>query len=99
MNVARNGGTAADIFPAADNVAAKTGTSQVGNGAHNTDDWMIAFAPANYPTIAVAVVMPFQVTSATGAVVAGPIMKCLIEGALALQSGLPASGISTTCSS
>ncbi len=98
VNVARYG-TAAGIFPAADNVAAKTGTSQVGNGAQNTDDWMIAFAPANNPTIAVAVVMPFQVTSATGAAVAGPIIKCLVEGALALQSGLPASGTSTTCSS
>ena len=92
-------GTAQGVFPAADDVGAKTGTSQVGNGVQNTDDWMIAFAPASNPTIAVAVVVPFQVTSATGNSVAGPIMRCLVEGALALQSGSPASGTSTTCPS
>jgi len=92
-------GTAAGVFPANLDVGAKTGTSQVGNGVQNTDDWMIAFAPASHPTVAVAVVMPFQVTSATGASVAGPIMRCLVEGALALQAGLPASGTSTTCPS
>ncbi|MDE3007893.1 MAG: penicillin-binding protein 2 [Acidobacteriota bacterium] len=92
-------GTAAGIFPAADNVAAKTGTAQVGNAAKNTDDWMIAFAPANAPTIAVAVVLPFQSISQEGATAAGPVIKCLVEGALALQAGLPASGTSTTCPS
>ena len=96
VNVAKFG-TAAGIFPAADDVGAKTGTAQVGNGVQNTDDWMIAFAPASKPTIAVAVVMPFQLTSATGASVAGPIMRCLVEGALALQAGQPAYGTSSTC--
>ena len=98
VNVARYG-TAAGLFPSADDVGAKTGTSQVGNGVQNTDDWMIAFAPASSPTIAVAVVMPYQVTSATGASVAGPIIKCLVEGALALQAGTPASGTPSTCAS
>jgi hypothetical protein len=41
--------------------------------------------------------MPFQAKNAFGATVAGPIVKCLIEGALALQAGLPTSGTSTTC--
>jgi peptidoglycan glycosyltransferase len=90
-------GTAAGIFPANLDVAAKTGTAQTGNSAQNTDDWMIAFAPATNPTVAVAVVLPFQRTSATGASVAGPIIKCLVEGVLALQSGQPASGTPTTC--
>jgi peptidoglycan glycosyltransferase len=90
-------GTAYGIFLPADNVAAKTGTAQTGNSVDNTDDWMIAFAPANAPTVAVAVVMPFQAKNAFGATVAGPIVKCLIEGALALQAGLPTSGTSTTC--
>jgi peptidoglycan glycosyltransferase len=91
-------GTAAGVgFPAADNVAAKTGTAQTGNGAQNTDDWLIAFAPANHPTIAVAVVLPFQVISATGASVAGPVIRCVVEGALAVQAGQPASGTATTC--
>ncbi|HVA70219.1 MAG TPA: penicillin-binding transpeptidase domain-containing protein [Acidimicrobiales bacterium] len=90
-------GTAYGVFPAADNVAAKTGTSQVGNSSQNTDDWMIAFAPASDPTIAVAVVLPFQVTSATGASVAGPVMRCLVEGALAIQSGQRFSMTGSTC--
>ncbi len=90
-------GTASGIFLPADDVAAKTGTAQVGNLAKNTDDWMIAFAPASAPTIAVAVVLPFQPISATGAAYVGPIIKCLVEGALALQSGQPPTGTSTTC--
>ena len=58
---------------------------------------MIAFAPATNPTIAVAVVMPFQPVTTEGATVAGPIVKCLVEGALALQSGHHAYGTATTC--
>lgn len=92
-------GTAAGIFLPADEVGAKTGTAQTGNSAKNTDDWMIAFAPASHPTVAVAVVVPFQSVSGTGAQVAGPIMKCVIEGALAIQAGKPATGTSTTCPS
>jgi peptidoglycan glycosyltransferase len=92
-------GTAAAVgFLPQDDVAAKTGTAQVGSILTNdTDDWMIAFAPANNPTIAIAVSVPFQTYSATGAVIAGPIMKCMIEGALALQAGKPITGTSTTC--
>jgi hypothetical protein len=41
--------------------------------------------------------MPFQATSAFGSTVAGPIVKCLIEGALALQSGQPPTGTASTC--
>ena len=37
-----------------------------------TNDWMIAFAPANDPKVAVAVVVPNQPGSATGAEVSGP---------------------------
>ena len=96
QNVVRRG-TAYGIFPANLDVAAKTGTSQTGNSAKNTDDWMIAFAPATHPTIAVAVVIPFQPVSQTGASVAGPIIKCVVEGALAIQAGLPAHGTATTC--
>ena len=96
VNVARFG-TAAGIFPYDLDVAAKTGTAQTGNSLKNTDDWMIAFAPATDPTVAVAVVMPFQAESAFGATVAGPIVKCLIEATLALQSGHKVAGTSTTC--
>ena len=92
-------GTAAEVgFLPADDVAAKTGTAQVGDNLKNdTDDWMIAFAPADDPTVAIAVSVPFQTFSATGAEVAGPITKCLIEGTLALQAHLPVTGTATTC--
>jgi peptidoglycan glycosyltransferase len=79
-------GTAQGVFSPADNVAAKTGTAQVGDAAKHTDDWMIAFAPANDPTVAVAVVMPYQATQNFGATVAGPIVNCLVEDALAIES-------------
>jgi peptidoglycan glycosyltransferase len=91
-------GTAAGIFLAQDDVAAKTGTAQIGNNLTNdTDDWMIAFAPASDPTIAIAVSVPFQGYSATGAQIAGPVMACMIEGALAEEAGQPITGTSTTC--
>jgi len=96
VNVAKYG-TAYGVFPASEDAAAKTGTAEVSAGVSDTDDWMIAFAPANDPTVAVAAVVPFQAPSATGKSVVGPIMTCLMEGALALQAGQPASGTSTTC--
>jgi len=89
-------GTASGIFAPQDDVAAKTGTAQERNNTQ-TDDWMIAFAPASHPTVAVAVVMPYQPKSFFGATVAGPIVKCLIEGALAIQAGQPSTGTSSTC--
>lgn len=76
-------GTAAGIFPPQDDVAAKTGTAQVGQGNTATTDWMIAFAPANDPKVAIAVVLPNQVLSGTGAAVAGPVMNQMIQAALA----------------
>jgi len=90
-------GTASGVgFLPQDEVAAKTGTAQT-RGNTETDDWMIAFAPASHPTVAVAVVVPFQPKSFYGATVAGPIVKCLIEGALAIQAGQPSTGTSSTC--
>ena len=97
VNVVKFGTLSGVGFLSIDNVAGKTGTAQTGNIQKNTDDWVIAFAPANDPTVAVAVVVPFQPTANFGATVAGPIVKCLVEGALAIQAGLPPSGTSTTC--
>jgi penicillin-binding protein A len=83
QGVAKPGGTAAGVgFPSYLNVAVKTGTAQVGNTAENTDDWMIGFAPANDPKVAVAVVVPYQRKEADGADVAGPIMKAVLEAAI-----------------
>jgi peptidoglycan glycosyltransferase len=80
------GGTAANVgFPAALDAAVKTGTAQTGNPLANTDDWMIGFAPANDPQIAVAVVVPLQHQADNGAGVAGPIMKTMLEAGTAFS--------------
>jgi penicillin-binding protein A len=80
-------GTAYGIFSPALDVAVKTGTAQTGNAAGNTDDWMIGFAPANNPKIAVAVVLPLQPFAGTGAAYAGSIMKAMLDAAALLPSG------------
>jgi len=49
-----------------------------------TNDWMIAFAPANDPRVAVAVVIPNQPSDQTGASTSGPPMKTILGDALAL---------------
>ena len=92
-------GTASGIFNPALKVAAKTGTAQASLSQVNnhTDDWMIAFAPADHPVVAIAVLVPNQVLSATGASVAGPIMNCMIEGGLALAAKQPVANTSSTC--
>lgn len=84
VNVANNG-TARGVFniPGVQ-VAAKTGTAQVGTSQVSTN-WMIAFAPANAPRVAVAVVVPGQpglTSEAQGATVAGPIANSVLASAL-----------------
>jgi peptidoglycan glycosyltransferase len=84
MQAVVTNGTATQVgFPAAWNVAAKTGTAETGPNATLTNDWMIAFAPANDPKVAVAVVVPNQPGSSTGAEVSGPPMKTILGDALA----------------
>jgi peptidoglycan glycosyltransferase len=97
QNVVKYGTASGVGFLTEDDVAAKTGTAQTGNAKKNTDDWLIAFAPATDPTVAVAVVIPYQPTANFGATIAGPVVKCLVEGALALQAGQPPTGTATTC--
>jgi len=79
------GGTASGVgFPFQEHVAAKTGTAQTGTaGNGQTDDWMIAFAPADAPKVALAVVLPHQPRDETGAVIAGPVMKAMLQATLA----------------
>ena len=67
-------------FPSYLCAAVKTGTAQTGLNVNH--DWMIGFAPANNPQIAVAVVVPYQNISSDGASVAGPIVKQVMEEAL-----------------
>jgi penicillin-binding protein A len=91
------GGTASGVgFPAQYDVAAKTGTAQTGNKKKNTDDWLIAFAPATDPTIAIAVVVPYQPTPDFGATIAGPIVKALVDAYFAQLNGTSPSGTTTT---
>ena len=85
MQAVVTNGTATGVgFPAAWNVAAKTGTAETGPNATLTNDWMIAFAPANNPKVAVAVVVPNQPGSSTGAEISGPPMKTILGHALAV---------------
>jgi penicillin-binding protein A len=77
-----NQGTAYGIFPSSWQVAAKTGTAQVGTGNTATTDWMIAFAPASHPVVAMAVVVPDQTKSDTGAEVSGPIVCTMLSAIL-----------------
>lgn len=85
VEVVTSGTASRDGFPPAWDVAAKTGTAQTGLGNTLTTDWMIAFAPASNPTVAIAVAMPHQPVDLTGAIVAGPIVKTMIQAVLAGQ--------------
>ncbi|WEV72410.1 penicillin-binding transpeptidase domain-containing protein [Bifidobacterium sp. ESL0790] len=61
-------------------VAAKTGTAQIGISNASIDGWVIGYAPADDPKIAVAVVVHH--TDVLGSYAAGPIMKAMMEEAL-----------------
>jgi len=79
-------GTAAGVFPTNWDVAAKTGTAQVGAFGPNppfTTDWLIAFAPVGQSKVAIAVVLPNQPGDATGAKYSGPLVKQILGDVLA----------------
>lgn len=77
-------GTATRVQIPGITVAAKTGTAQtVGNNSHA---WFIAFAPAEAPKIAVAVIVESQPglgDNVTGGQIAAPIARQVIQAALA----------------
>lgn len=84
-------GTAQGVgFPSYLCAAVKTGTAQTGNNVN--DDWMIGFAPANNPQIAVAVVVPRQNIASDGAGIAGPIVNKI------MQTALPQGSVQQPCS-
>jgi peptidoglycan glycosyltransferase len=63
-------------------VAGKTGTAQTGIEGANPHTWFIAFAPADDPQLAVAVIVENGGSfgsEATGGAVAAPIAKALLE--------------------
>lgn len=61
-------------------VAAKTGTAETGHGKP-PHAWFIAFAPADHPRIAVALIVEH---GGEGAFVAAPLVKRILEAALPL---------------
>ena len=61
-------------------VAAKTGTAEIGIDNSSIDGWVIGFAPADDPQIAVAVLV--HNTDLYGSFAAGPIMRAMIQEAL-----------------
>ena len=82
--VQRGTGTRAAI--AGIQVAAKTGTAQTGLGTAHA--WTIAFAPADAPRVAIAVLIENQpeVSTATGGRVAAPVAREVLQAALAATS-------------
>ncbi|HET6499098.1 MAG TPA: penicillin-binding transpeptidase domain-containing protein, partial [Coriobacteriia bacterium] len=58
--------------------AGKTGTAEVGKDAE-THAWFVAFAPADNPQVAVAVVLE---NAGGGGAVAAPAARAVIEAAL-----------------
>jgi peptidoglycan glycosyltransferase len=78
QNVVNEGtGTAAAL--AGISVAGKTGTAETGVAGLNTA-WFIAFAPADHPRIALAVVV--EHTPEQGGIAAAPIARDVIEAYL-----------------
>lgn len=61
-------------------VAAKTGTAQIGVGNSSIDGWTIGFAPADNPKIAIAVVV--HNVDVYGSFAAGPIMTAMMKEVL-----------------
>ena len=79
--VAREGTARALQVPGA-TTAGKTGTAQLGNGTSHA--WIIGFAPAEAPRVAIAVIVEAQpgASEVTGGRVAAPIGRAVLEAAL-----------------
>jgi penicillin-binding protein A len=82
-NVASGTGKAAQIPGVT--VAGKTGTAElvstgdIAQNAANTTAWFVAFAPANNPKVAIAVMLPKQGQGGTNA---APVAKRVLQAAL-----------------
>jgi peptidoglycan glycosyltransferase len=83
VEVARNG-TAKALQVSGVTTAGKTGTAQLGNGTSHA--WIIGFAPAEAPRVAIAVIVEAQpgASEQTGGRVAAPIGQAVLEAALAV---------------
>jgi penicillin-binding protein A len=87
-------GTAYNLFPSDEfpPIAAKTGTAQINATGCGTYNWLIATGPAGKgqtPSIAVAAIVPIPpgpgCQNVTGAQVAGPVVKAVLQKALELE--------------
>lgn len=89
VQVVRNG-TASCCLRLAGGVqaAAKTGTAQLfDEGPERSHAWIVAFAPAEEPRVAVAVMLKGvddEISASTGGRLAGPVAKVLLDAALAV---------------
>jgi len=87
VEVVRNG-TASCCLRLAGGVqaAAKTGTAQLfDQGPERSHAWIVAFAPAEDPRVAVAVMLKGvddEISASTGGRLAGPVAKVLLDAAL-----------------
>lgn len=77
-----DGGTASRLAVPGVPTAGKTGTAQLGNGLSHA--WIIGFAPADAPRVAVAVIVEAQpgASEQTGGRVAAPIGQAVLAAAL-----------------
>ena len=89
MQAVVNSGTGTGAQIDSVSVAGKTGTAETGlNTSPHT--WFVGFAPAENPTVAIAVLVENGGSlgdEATGGSVSAPIAKAVIEAALAAQRG------------
>ena len=84
IDVARRGTATRAQIPGI-TVGAKTGTAQTGRTPPTSHAWLIAFAPAEAPKVAVAVIVQDQPgldENATGGRVAAPIAQAVMRAAL-----------------
>lgn len=81
-----NRGTATRAAVPGVQVAAKTGTAQTGRQTAHA--WIVAFAPAENPTLAISVIVENQpeVSTATGGKIAAPIARRVLAAALDAQA-------------
>jgi peptidoglycan glycosyltransferase len=72
-------------------VGGKTGTAQLGTDPPKSHAWVIGFAPADNPRVAIAVIVLGQegASEQTGGRVAAPIAKTVMETILAAPDRLP----------
>jgi len=87
MEAVVNAGTGTNARIPGVRVAGKTGTAETGVGGAKPDSWFIGFAPANAPTVAIAVLVENgggEVNS-TGGAVAAPIARQVMAQVLAGQ--------------